>query len=144
MADYRTSIDIAATPEVVFEYLVTTDGMLTWMGQHAVLEARPGGVFAVDSAGDPSRGRDLEVTPPRRVTVSWGIAGSDEFPPGLSRVTFTLTAIGLGTRVEVLHTDLPEPRVPGHTAGWQHFLDRLAHAASGPPLGPDDWIPLRG
>src|SRR5262249_51597237 len=38
MAEYATSIDIDAPPDVVFSHLVTVEGMLAWMGQHARLE----------------------------------------------------------------------------------------------------------
>src|SRR5579864_4634217 len=85
MADYRTSIDIAAPPEVVFAHLITPERMITWMGERAELEARPGGMFAVDVTGNPFRGEYLEVQPPHRVVVSWGLAGSDSFPPGSMR-----------------------------------------------------------
>lgn len=142
MPEFRTEIEIAAAPETVFDYLVTEHGMLQWMGQHASLEPTPGGVFAVDIAGHPIRGRYLEVDRPRRVIVSWGLAGSSEFPPGRSRVAFTLTAIPTGTRVELVHDGLPEERMPGHADGWTHFLGRLASAAAGSPPPGDDWMPL--
>jgi len=141
MAEHRSSIDIDAAPEVVFDYLVTDRGMTSWMGQWASLDPVPGGEFAVDIAGYPARGMFLEVDPPRRMTVSWGFAGNDSLPPGTSTVSFDLTPIGGGTRVEVVHTDLPEDDVAGHVAGWSHFLPRLARAASGERLPPDHWRP---
>ncbi len=64
MAEHATSIEINAKPAVVFEYLVTPQAMTAWMGQHAVLEPQPGGVFEVDIAGSPIRGTYLEVDPP--------------------------------------------------------------------------------
>lgn len=141
MAEHRSSIDIEAAPEQVFEFLVTNEGMTTWMGQWASLEPVPGGQFAVDIAGYPARGVFLEVDAPRRVTVSWGFAGSETLPPGASTVSFELSPTLTGTRVEVLHTDLPDNDVPGHRAGWRHFLPRLARAATGEQLPPDHWIP---
>lgn len=141
MAEHRTSIDIDASPEHVFGFLVTDTGMTSWMGQWASLDPVPGGQFAVDVAGYPVRGMFLEVDPPRRVTVSWGFAGSESVPPGASTVSFELTPIGAGTRVEVVHTDLPEADVPGHAAGWTHFLPRLTRAATGERLPPDTWTP---
>jgi uncharacterized protein YndB with AHSA1/START domain len=141
MAEHRTSIDIDAPPERVFEFLVTDAGMTTWMGQWASLDPVPGGQFAVDIAGYPARGMFLEVDPPRRMMVSWGFAGSDSLPPGASTVSFELTPISDGTRVEVLHTDLPENDVAGHAAGWKHFLPRLIRAAAGERLPPDTWKP---
>lgn len=141
MSEHRTSIDIEASPELVFEFLVTDTGMTSWMGQWASLDPVPGGRFAVDIAGYPARGIFLEVDPPRRVTISWGFAGSQSLPPGSSVVSFELTPVSAGTRVEVVHTDLPESEVPGHAEGWKHFLARLSRAASGEQLPPDSWKP---
>lgn len=143
MTEHRTSIDIEAAPEAVFEFLVTDTGMTSWMGQWASLDAVPGGEFAVDIAGHPARGMFLEVDRPRRVTLSWGFAGHETLPPGSSTVSFELTPIRAGTRVEVVHTDLPERDVPGHAAGWRHFLPRLAQAARGEQLPTDSWKPAR-
>jgi len=141
VTEHRTSIDIDAPPERVFEFLVTDAGMTSWMGQWASLDPVPGGLFAVDIAGHPARGTFLEVDPPRRVTVSWGFAGNEDLPPGSSTVSFELTPISTGTRVEVLHTDLPAEQVPGHVEGWDHFLPRLARVAAGEQLPPDTWKP---
>ena len=141
MTEHRTWIDIDARPERVFDFLVTDTGMTSWMGQWASLDPIPGGQFAVDVAGYPVRGMFLEVEPPRRVTVSWGFAGSESLPAGASTVSFELTPISTGTRVEVVHTDLPEGDITGHAAGWDHFLPRLKRAVAGEQLPPDSWNP---
>jgi uncharacterized protein YndB with AHSA1/START domain len=137
MADYSTSIDIDAPAEVVFDHLTTAEGMIAWMGQHAELDPAPGGRFAVDIGGTPIRGSYVEVDPPRRLVVTWGVAGSDDFPVGSSRVEFTLTPTAGGTRLQLVHTDLPEPKRDGYAAGWEHFLDRLQITATGGEPGPD-------
>ena len=142
MAEFRDSIDIAASPETVFEYLTTNSGITAWMGQYADLDATAGGRFAVDIAGHPVRGEFLEVVRPHRVVMSWGFAGSKDLPTGASRVEFTLTAITSGTRVDLCHTQLPDAEVRGHARGWTHFLPRLAIAGSGNDAGTDDWQPL--
>ena len=141
VAEYATSIDIDAEPEFVFGFLTTNSGMTAWMGQWADLEPRVGGRFAVDIAGSPARGEFLEVDPPHRVVVSWGFADSELLPVGASRVAFTLTPIPTGTRVDLVHSDLPDTHVVSHQLGWAHFLDRLAIAGSGRDAGPDDWVP---
>ena len=130
MAEFATSIEIEAPPEVVFAHLVTSEGMLAWMGQHAVLDARPGGVFAVDIEGNPIRGEYLEVDPPHAVVISWGVLGNELLPAGSSRVEFRLTPIAAGTRLDLTHTGLPAVEQPKHAAGWAHYLARLAGAAS--------------
>ena len=141
MAEYATSIEIAAPPEVVFEYLTTEAGMTAWMGQYASLDPRPGGAFAVDIAGYPVRGEYLSVEPPAKVVVSWGFAGSPVLPAGASTVEFRLTAIGAGTRVDLTHSGLPETELAGHRDGWLHFVPRLALAAAGADPGFDHWLP---
>jgi uncharacterized protein YndB with AHSA1/START domain len=141
MPEFATSIDIDAAPELVFQFLITNDGLTAWMGQWADLDPEPGGQFAVDIFGSPVRGEFLEIDPPHRVVVSWGYAGSEDLPPGASRVSFTLTPIATGTRLDLLHTDLPERHAPGHDRGWRHFVKRLSLVASGVDPGEDFWEP---
>lgn len=142
VAEYATSIEIDAAPAEVFDYLTTEAGMTAWMGQHAVLDPRPGGGFAVDIAGYAIRGQYLQVDRPRRVVVSWGVTGSPDLPPGASTVAFTLTPIAQGTRVDLLHSELPDTELEGHADGWTHFLSRLRVAAPGGDAGDDDWRPI--
>ncbi len=124
---FRTSVEIAAAREVLFDYFVDAELMVAWIGDHAVLDARPGGEFTLDIEGIPVRGRYLEVTPPERVVVSWGHAGSETLPPASTQVEFTLTTAGPGrTIVAVEHRDLPGEHVPSHRVGWPMFLERLA------------------
>src|SRR3979411_2497860 len=141
MVDFSTSIVIDAPPEVVFAHLVDAERMVTWMGERADLEPLPGGRFAVDINGVPFRGEYLEVDPPHRVVVSWGIAGRDDFPPGVSRGEFTLTAPPDGTALSLVHIGLPDAAARTHAAGWANYLGRLQLAASGSAPGVDSWTP---
>ncbi|KAA0019493.1 SRPBCC family protein [Antrihabitans cavernicola] len=142
MAEYTASVEIEAHPDVVFDYLVTEAGMNAWMGQTATLDPRAGGEFAVGIAGAAVRGRYLEVERPHRVVVSWGMAGSTDLPPGASTVAFTLTPIAIGTRVDLLHSNLPDAQLDGHNDGWTHFLARLRVAAAGGEAEEDNWMPI--
>lgn len=142
VAEYRTSIEIAAAPETVFDFLVTVKGMTAWMGQHADLDPQTGGLFAVDIAGYAIRGRYLVVERPTRVLVSWGAAGSEDLPPGTSSADFRLTAVEGGTRVDLTHSGLPDTELAGHADGWEHFMPRLAVASTCGDAGADDWRPL--
>jgi len=105
------------------------------MGESAILEAKPGGCFAVDITGLQVRGEYVLLDPPHRLVISWGYAGSDEVPPGSSTVEVRLTASDGGTRVELEHRDLPEPRRAEHVVGWRHYLARLAMKDPGPDPG---------
>jgi Activator of Hsp90 ATPase homolog 1-like protein len=63
--------------------------MIRWMGQHATLQPVPGGAFEVDINGVPVRGHYLEIDPPRRVLIAWGVTGNPALPPGATQVEFT-------------------------------------------------------
>jgi len=119
------SIRIEAPPAAIFPYLTDGEAMLTWMGDAASLDPRPGGRFTVDVRGVPVRGEYLVVDPPDRVVFSWGHAGSDALPPGASRVEVRLVAEDGGTRVEVRHEGLPQAMTDGHARGWARFLGAL-------------------
>jgi uncharacterized protein YndB with AHSA1/START domain len=130
------SVFVQAEPEQVYEYFTRAEAMVRWMGEYALLEARPGGEFTIDIEGTPVRGRYQELDPPNRVVFSWGFAGSDELPPGSSTVEVLLAREAGGTRIEVVHSGLPPTRAPGHAEGWRRYLDRLALAAKGSSVEP--------
>jgi uncharacterized protein YndB with AHSA1/START domain len=134
---YRTSVDIAAPPEVVYPYFTDPGAILTWMGDYALLNAVPGGAFHLDINGVPVRGRYLELDPPRCLLISWGHAGSAQLPPGASTLRITLTPIPGGTHVQIEHRGLPPEQAAQHGLGWPHFLARLILAATGRDPGPD-------
>ncbi|HET7016339.1 MAG TPA: SRPBCC domain-containing protein [Streptosporangiaceae bacterium] len=137
---FQTDVELPASVEEVFRHLTDPAAMIRWMGQHATLEPEPGGAFCVDINGVPVRGRYLEVEPPHRVVVSWGVAGSADMPPGATTVEFTLTPIRSGTRLRLVHRDLSDRQADMHAAGWGHFLPRLGTAVSGADPGPDPWV----
>ena len=137
MPSFETSITIEAPPEIVFAHLVDAERMVAWMGERADLQPVAGGTFAVDVKGTPFRGQYLEIDPPRRVVISWGLAGSADFPPGSSRVEFTLTPIPSGTSLSLVHSGLPDPYARTHGAGWRHYLARLRLTSAGADPGAD-------
>ena len=125
------TIHIDAPPEQVYEYFTRPEAIVRWMGDYALLEAKPGGRFTLDVQGTPVRGRYLQLDPPHRLLISWGHAGSDCLPPGASTVEVRLTTDRGGTRVELEHRDLPAADQPRHATGWTHYLARLQAAATG-------------
>lgn len=138
---FETSIELPATVDEVFRHLTEPAAMVRWMGQHATLQPTAGGAFEVDINGVPVRGQYLELDPPRRIVVSWGVAGNPDMPPGATRVEFTLTAIPTGTRLHLVHRTLHDEQTAMHAAGWAHFLARLAVAVAGDDAGRDPWQP---
>lgn len=48
--------------------------------------------------------------------------------PGASTVEVTLRSDGDGTRLRLVHRDLPAGQVESHSKGWAGMLDRLNRA----------------
>ena len=135
-------IHIDAAPEDVFPYFVDAQRMVAWKAVRAELDARPGGRFRVDVTGDGdvALGTFLEIDPPRRVVFSWGWERPEAaFGPGETVVEVTLTPAGEGTLLRLVHRGLPARAQRRSAEGWEHYLRRLALAASGVDPGPDPW-----
>ena len=123
-----TSVRIAAPPEVVFPYFTDPQLMVTWIGERADIDARPGGTFAVDRGGAAARGSYIAVEPPHRVVFTWGIPEDATLPPGSSTVEVVLVADDGDTIVNLTHRDLPPDREPSHREGWERCLGVLVAA----------------
>jgi uncharacterized protein YndB with AHSA1/START domain len=133
---------IDASPETVWEFLVDPEKIVRWKGINAVLQLWAGGAYRVEVL--PTHvavGEIIECDPPRRLVHTWGWQGSDAVPPGMTTVEYELVAEGLGTRLLFTHRDLPNAEeAEKHTHGWNHYLPRLAVAASGGDPGSDPWL----
>ncbi|HEU4916872.1 MAG TPA: SRPBCC family protein [Acidimicrobiia bacterium] len=129
---------IAASPSVVFSYLTNSEKWARWQGDHATIRPERGGIFALSmSNGTRARGQFVEVEQDRRVVFTWGWVDHPGVPPGSTTVEIELFAEGDGTRLRLTHDGLPPDEVAIHTAGWEHYADRLVTTAEGRDPGPD-------
>ncbi len=135
-------VRIAARPETIFPYFTDPDKMVQWKGFSATLDPRPGGMYRVEiSDQNIARGEYVEIVPYSKVVFSWGWEGDGApVPPGSSTVEVTLTADGDDTVVRLRRYGLPVEARELHGEGWDHYMSRLAMAATGIDPGPD---PLR-
>ena len=131
---YRDSVFIEAEPAEVFDYFTRAEALVKWMGEDALLEPYPGGRFTVFFGARAVEGHYVEVIRPRRLVISWGRAGCHDMPPDTSTLEVTLTPEHDGTRVDILHTGLPEGERERHAVGWRHYLARLKFALAGKEL----------
>ena len=136
---FRTTIDIAAPPDRVFDYFVKPELLVRWMGDFARLEAVAGGLFSVDINGVLIRGHFVRVERPKLIEVTWGQAGNEAMPPGATRLLVILEARGDTTHVRLEHSGLVPAEAKKHAIGWPHFIERLGVAAAGGDPGPDPW-----
>lgn len=134
----RVSREIAAPPEVVYEYLTESTKWSRWQGAGATIEARPGGMFLMTMPdGATARGEFVELVPNERVVFTWGWIDHPGVPPGSSTVEIEIMEAPSGSRVTITHDGLPEDEVGIHTLGWEHYLPRLASVSEGKAPVPD-------
>jgi uncharacterized protein YndB with AHSA1/START domain len=139
MAELVREIMIDAKPETIWPFLTQSDKHVLWNGTVAEIDARPGGVHRVLVGGKhQAAGEYLEVVPQERLVFSFGWDQEGHpIPPGSTTIEITLHPEGDKTRVRLVHRGLPEDAVSDHSHGWEHYLARLAIAATGGDAGPD-------
>lgn len=120
---------IHAPIEAVFDFLVDAEKLSRWMGDVAH-DPTPGGDFVLTMGDHVARGTYTVVDPPNSVAYTWGWDHSDTVPPRSTTVTFTLTADGDDTVVELRHDGLPMGPEDEHKVGWSRCLERLPYAAA--------------
>jgi uncharacterized protein YndB with AHSA1/START domain len=118
---------VAASPDAVFDMFMDPVKLVTWIGISADLESQPGGRFRFEvMPGQFCEGEYVEIDRPRRVVVTWGWSDpAMDLPPGSSRVEVRLTPAGTGTRLRLVHHQLPGNLRLLHDDGWTRFLARL-------------------
>jgi uncharacterized protein YndB with AHSA1/START domain len=135
------TIAINASRERVFDFIVNPANMVQWIGLSAVIEPTPGGIVRIDPNGrDVIHGKVLEAVRPSRLVFTWGWERADtRVPAGSTIVEITLESIDCGTRLTLVHRDLPQDMRDNHDAGWTHYLGRLKIVAEGGDAGPDSF-----
>jgi uncharacterized protein YndB with AHSA1/START domain len=145
MAELHREILIEATPDTIWPFLSEPDKLVQWHGTVAEIDPRPGGGYRVLVMGRfPTAGEYVEVVPNQKVvfTFGWEQVGNP-VQPGSTTIEITLHPEGDKTRVRLVHRGLPEDVVSDHSQGWDHYLGRLAIAATGGDPGPDTPPPGR-
>ena len=144
---FQRELQIAASPETVWEFLVDPEKLARWKGRLAeAFDPRPGGAFRIEIVpGNIAAGEFVEMERPRRIVYTWGwepgADGPNVVPPGSSTVEIELVPEEGGTKLLFTHRDLPtRESADRHAHGWNHYLERLAVAAGGGDPGPDPWL----
>jgi len=130
------TVEIAATPDRVFEALTRAEDVMRWWGaedSHRTTlweaDVRPGGKWraggrSADGQIYAVQGEFTEVDAPRKLAFTWR---ADWDAPHETRVTYLLEPLELGTRL-TLHHEGFAGRVPAcnrHTSGWRRVLGWL-------------------
>ena len=143
MAELVREIMIDATPETIWPFLTEPGKHVEWDGTVAEIDPRPGGTYRVLVGGQhQSAGKYVEVVPMEKVVFTFGWDEENHpIPPGSTTIEITLHPEGNKTRVRLVHSGLPDDAISDHSHGWDHYLGRLAVAATGGSPGPDTTPP---
>ena|SRR5579859_1310751 len=138
---------IAAPHERVYAALVDPEALTAWLppgdmtGSIEHFDARPGGSYRMvltyrDTPGSPGKstpdsdiveGRFIELVPGVRVVYAVGFVSDDPAYVGTMTMTWEVTAVDGGTRVDVTADNVPDVvSQEDHAAGMTSSLDKLA------------------
>ncbi|MBT3994740.1 MAG: SRPBCC domain-containing protein [Chloroflexi bacterium] len=131
-------VSIDAPVATVFKYLVDPELMCKWMGQACIFEPFEGGEYRCEiNENIIAGGKVVEVVQDSKIVYTFG--WEDRENPvvvGSSKVEITLEENDGSTLVVLTHSELVAA-VEQHGEGWDHYLARLAIAATGGDAGPD-------
>ncbi len=143
----RASRVMAASPARVWAALVDPDALLAWLppgemtGRFERFDARPGGSYRMvltyaDASGAPGKAtaesdiveaRFVDIVPGERVIQAVDFISDDPAYTGTMTMTWEVTAVDAGTRVDIVAEDVPDGiSAEDHAAGLASSLANLA------------------
>jgi uncharacterized protein YndB with AHSA1/START domain len=143
----RGSQVIAASRERVWAALVDPGALLAWLppgemtGRFERFDARPGGSYRMvltyaDASGAPGKAsadsdivevRFIDIVPGERVVQAVDFVSDDPANAGTMIMTWQVTAVDAGTRVDITAEDVPDGiSADDHAAGLASSLAKLA------------------
>jgi len=138
---------MAASPERIWAALVDPQALLALLppsgmaGRFERFDARPGGSYRMvltyaDASGAPGKttadsdiveARYLDLVPGRRVVQAVDFVSDDHVNVGTMTMTWEVTAVEAGTRVDIVADDVPDGiSAEDHAAGPASSLAKLA------------------
>jgi uncharacterized protein YndB with AHSA1/START domain len=140
------SLIIRARPETVFRFFTDPERWASWWGDGSTIDPRPGGrVFIRYPNAVEARGEIIEISPPDRLTFTYGYASGTPIAPGASLVRIQLEATGAGTRLHFVHEFSDAAVRDQHVQGWRYQLSIFANVVSNEvgidaPARVDEWL----
>ncbi len=118
MKKFTVSTVLPSSAEEIFNAWLSTEGHAAMTGSPAKVEPRVGGTFS--AWDDYIFGKTLELKPYARIVQAWR---TTEFPEESadSRVELLLEAVEGGTKITLIHSEIPESQADGYKQGWEDF-----------------------
>ena len=110
----KQTITFKVSTHDVYEALVDSKKHAAFTGGKASISRKVGGKYS--AYDNYITGKNLELVPDKKIIQSWRAV--DWAEGVLSTITFTLTPIPEGTRLEFTHEDVPEGTEEEFIQGW--------------------------
>ena len=115
---FKLTVTLHASVEEIFNAWLSSDGHSAMTGSAAKVDGKVGGAF---TAWDGYIfGKTLEIESPRRIVQAWRTSEFPESAPD-SRVDILFEEVKDGTKLTLVHSDMPEEQVESYRQGWEDF-----------------------
>ena len=115
---FTLSETLPAKASQIYKAWLSSEGHTAMTGSPATVDGTVGGAF---SAWDGYIfGSTLDLTPNQRIVQAWR---TSEFPDEApdSRLEVKFEEVNDGTKVTIIHTDMPDEQVESYRQGWEDF-----------------------
>ena len=109
---------IPARPAKIYEAWLSSKGHTALTGNPAKVDGNVGGEFSTWDGY--IFGRTLELTSNQRIVQAWR---TSEFPDDApdSHLEVLLEEVEGGTKITLIHSDMPEDQIDSYRQGWEDF-----------------------
>ena len=115
---FTLSAIIPAKPSEIYEAWLSSEGHTAMTGSPAKVDGNVGGKFSAWEGY--IFGTTLELTLNQRIVQTWRTSEfRDEAPD--SHLEVLLEEVAEGTKVKLIHRDMPEDQVDSYRQGWEDF-----------------------
>jgi activator of HSP90 ATPase len=115
---FELSVVLPASPEQVYKAWLSSEEHSAFTGSQAVIEPEVGGKF---TAWDGYiLGKNLELGPYHRILQAWRTTDFPADSPD-SKLEISLKAVKRGTKLTLVHTEIPEGQAEEYLQGWKDY-----------------------
>ena len=114
--DFELTSVIPASPLVVYEAWISSDGHTAMTGAEASVDARVGGAY--EAWDGYITGRTLALVPGQRIVQTWRTSEFSDTDAD-SQIEVLLEPVEGGTKLTLRHTNVPDGQLEYEQGGWE-------------------------
>jgi activator of HSP90 ATPase len=114
----KLSVTLPASPDIIYKAWLSGKEHTAFTGEKTKSSSKKGGAFT--AGGGYMWGKNLELEPGKKIVQSWR---STDFPKDAedSRLEILLEKSGKGTKLNLIHSDIPAGQKDTYKQGWKDF-----------------------